>query len=302
MNVAATSNALAKKPVLETKERQWLELLDRLGKRDLQAFTRVIHARQEERSRRSALGEKVYRSAAKTIGGDSSTTDPVYQHRRDWLQFWIHYYADGSRSTIEAMLGYGKSYVAQCLDKNYQGGRSIGDRAARLIEMRLGRPAKSMDAPFFPFWDTAQSPLTGDLNEEQQDWLELLDGLTDDDMREMTIMVHARRQHNLELMQRYGFFSTPSRPLVQEEAIERDKFENRRAWLRYWIDLYAEGKNTVFAKKVGISSTVPSQYLSLRYAKGRGLSDKAARRIEGALGLHNGAMDELFPDSQFHGG
>lgn len=279
-------------PELKNKEREWLDLLDRLGRRDIQDFTRVIQTKRDEESRRVTLTEKACLSAAKTTGHGPNQEEAVYQHRRDWLQFWIYYFADGSRTTIELMLGYGKSYVAQCLAKNHQ----IGDRAARLIEMRLGRPIKAMDEPFFPFWDTPQNNLVGDLNEEQRNWLSLLDGLNDDQVREMTIMVHARRQHNLELMQRYGFFTAPSRPTVREAPIyiSWDKFQNRRAWLRHWIDTYANGNNRVFADKVGISWTIPSQYLSTTYANGRGLSDKAARRIEAALELSTGAMDKPF--------
>lgn len=279
---------------LTEEEREWLVLLDRLGGRDIQDFTRVIQATRDENFLNAKPPEKIYRSAAKTTGRDPNEEDAVYQHRRDWLQYWIYYYADGSRTTIETMLGYGKSYIAQCLDKNYQGGRTIGDRAARLIEMRLGRPAKCMDEPFFPFFDTPQHVICEKLNEAQLHWLSLLDGLTDDQRRNTAIMVHARRQHNLELMQRYGYFTAPSRPIVREAPIVRDKFENRRAWLRRWIDTYAGGKNRAFAEKIAVSWTVPSQYLSTTYAHGRGLSDKAARRIEAALGLPDGAMDKPF--------
>jgi hypothetical protein len=297
VNISIVNTNLIVETTLVTKEQEWLNLLDRLGGRDIQEFTRLIQGKRAQGLQGHSLTKKVYRSAAKNTGLDPSEVDAVYQHRRDWLQFWIYYLADGSRTTIELMLGYGKSYVAQCLDKDYQGGRAIGDRAARLMEMRLGRPAKSMDEPFFPFWDTPQNALVSEPNEEQRGWLSLLDGLNADQVREMTIMVHARRQHNLELMQRYGFFTAPSRPILREAPIFRKKFENRRAWLRHWIDIYAGGKNRAFAEKIGVSWTIPSQYLSTTYANGRGLSDKAARRIEIALGLKEGAMDQPFQEN-----
>lgn len=276
-------------------ERTWLGLLHRLGGRDIREFTWVIQSRHAENLERSIAPTKVLRSAHKNTRHDPDKQDQVYQHRRDWLQFWIYYYADGSRATIEAMLGYGKSYIAQCLDKDYYAGRSIGERAARLIEMRLGRPEKSMDQPFFPFSDLPQDVAPhAELNREQQHWLDLLPGLTDAQVREMAIMIHARRQHNLELMQRYGFFTPPSQPIVREPLILFDKFQNRRAWLRRWIDLYAEGKSRTFAQLCGLTSSIPSQYLSITYNNGRGLSDKAARRIEAALGMPDGAMDKPF--------
>lgn len=282
---------------LTETQRAWLDLLDRLGKRDIQEFSGLIQAKCDENLRRPAPAVRVLRSAHKNTRRSSIEQDEVFQYRRDWLQFWIHYFADGSRSTIEAMLGYGKSYIAQCLDPDYYGGRSIGERAARLIEMRLGRPAKSMDMPFFPFWDTPQSESAGTLNEEQKNWLGFLGGLTEAQVRELTIMVHARRQHNLELMQRYGFFAAPSRPVVAERAVRLDKFQNRRAWLRHWIDTYAGGRSRTFADLCDLDWSIPSQYLSLTYNSGRGLSDKAARRIEAALGLPEGSMDQPFMPS-----
>ena len=294
MKPGAEINTPLVKRKLTAKEQEWLDLLERLGRRDIQEFTRVIQAKRDENVRNAGLPEKVYRSPARTMDRNLDDEDTVFLHRRDWLQYWIYYFADGSRSTIEAMLGYGKSYIAQCLDGHYQGGRTIGARGARLIEMRLGRPAYCMDQPFFPFFDTPQRVLCDKPNEEHLHWLRLLDGLIKDQVRDMTIMVHARRQHNLELMQRHGFFGAPSRPVMEEAPIFRRKFENRRAWLRKWIDTYADGKNRTFAEKIAVSWTVPSQYLSTTYANGRGLSDKAARRIESALGLPVGAMDKPF--------
>lgn len=299
VNATFPEMPLSPVPVLGTKERCWLDLLDRLGERDIQEFRRLIlslHAKNASPAEPSP-SVTVLRSQAHTRGKDTPP-EPVYQYRRDWLTFYIYYLADGKRSVIEEMLGYGKSYLAQCLDPNYYNGRSIGDRAARTLELRLNRPAKSMDAPFFPYWDKAQLTPGPDLNHEQRSWLSLLPGLSLAQEREVTIMIHARRQNNLHLMQRYGFFDPPSRRLASQAPAAQDVFANRRTWLRYLIDERAGGKNRVFADLVGLSWTIPSQYLSTTYRGGQGLSDKATRRIEEKLSLPTGLMDTPFSVSR----
>lgn len=295
VNATLAEMPLSQIPAPGTKERYWLDLLDRLSERDIQEFRRLILSLHAKNAPPAELSSNVtvLRSQAHTRGKDRPP-EPVYQYRRDWLTFYIYYLADGKRSVIEEMLRYGKSYLAQCLDPNYYNGRSIGDRTARTLEMRLNRPAKSMDAPFFPYWDTAQLTLGPDISHEQRAWLSLLPGLSPAQEREMTIMIHARRQNNLDLMQRYGFFAAPSRPLASQATTALDPFSNRRAWLRCLIDKHANGKNRAFADLVGLSSTIPSQYLSTTYRGGQGLSDKATRRIEEKLNLPTGFMDTPF--------
>ena len=286
--------ALATRASLSEQERTWVSLLDRLGNRDIWEFTRAVESKHKDRAHQQASQPRVLRSAAKNYALDPDRQDPKYQHRRDWLLYWIYFYADGRRRTMEELTGYSGSYISQCLDTEYYGGRSIGGVAARTIEVRLSLPENAMDQPFFPHPDAPRMDLVAPLSEVERKWLSLLPGLTDNDVREFVIMLYARRQHNLDLMQKFGFTGYPSRPLVQEVAPFRNVYQNRRAWLTHCVDVLAGGRRNVMAAMLGVSASAVSQYLSPKYMNGHGISDKLARKMESLLALAEGTFERNF--------
>lgn len=286
--------ALATRASLSEKERTWVGLLDRLGNRDIWEFTRAVESKHKDRAQHEAGQARVLRSAAKNYACDPNEQDPRYQHRRDWLLYWIHFYADGRRRTMEELTGYSGSYIAQCLDTEYYGGRSIGGVAARTIEVRLSLPENAMDEPFFPHPDAPLEALDAPLTEVERKWLSLLRGLTDVEVREFTIMLYARRQHNLDLMQKFGFTGYPSRPVVKEVLPYRNVYQNRRAWLTHCVDVLAGGRRNVMAAMLGVSASAVSQYLSPKYLNGHGISDNLARKMESRLALAEGTFERNF--------
>ena len=199
---------------------------------------------------------------------------------------------------MEELTGYSGSYIAQCLDTDYYGGRSIGDIAARTIEIRLSLPENAMDVPFFPYHDTHHNESDALLTAYEQQWLSLLNGLSEAEVREFTVMVHARRQHNLELMQTMGFTAFPSRPATPTPPVFRNVYQNRRAWLTHCVDVQANGRRNVMAAMLGVSPSAVSQYLSPTYLNGHGITDKLARRIESRLALPAGAFDLPFDENR----
>lgn len=283
---------------LDEKARAWVNLLDRLGRRDIWEFCRAVESKHRDRRLQPNLPPHVCRSAAKTYARNPAEQDPKYQNRRDWLLYWIHYYADGRRRTMEELTGYSGSYIAQCLDTQYYGGRSIGDIAARTIEIRLCLPEHAMDVPFFPYQDTNDNESDAPLTSSEVQWLSLLEGLSDVEVREFTIMVHARRQHNLELMQTMGFTSYPSRPTIPVPAVFRNVYQNRRAWLTHCVDVQATGRRNVMAAMLKVSPSAVSQYLSPTYMNGNGITDRLARRIETRLALPAGTFDLPFDENR----
>lgn len=285
---------LATRASLDEQERTWVGLLDRLGNRDIWEFSRAVEAKHKDRDHLEAGRPRVLRSAAKNYASDPNRQDPKYQHRRDWLLYWIYFYADGRRRTMEELTGYSGSYIAQCLDTEYYGGRSIGGVAARTIEVRLSLPENAMDQPFFPHPDAPREDLAAPLSEVETKWLGLLTGLTDAEVREFTIMLYARRQHNLELMQKFGFTGYPSRPVMQEALPFRNVYQNRRAWLTHCVDVLAGSRRNVMAAMLGVSASAVSQYLSPKYLNGHGISDKLARKMESRLALDEGTFDRNF--------
>lgn len=295
MTVTNTSSAKTRAR-LDEKACAWVNLLDRLGQRDIWEFARAVELRHRDRRLQGNLPPRVCRSAAKNYARDPARQEPKYQYRRDWLTYWIYYYADGRRRTMEELTGYSGSYIAQCLDTDYYGGRSIGDIAARTIEIRLSLPENAMDIPFFPYTDVPQNVSVDPLTPLEEKWLSLLAGLSDAEVREFTIMVHARRQHNLELMQAMGFTSYPSRPAESAPAVFRNVYQNRRAWLTHCVDVHAKGRRKVMAAMLGVSPSAVSQYLSPSYLNGNGITEKLARRIESRLALPAGTFDMPFDE------
>lgn len=277
---------------LRQPERAWVDLLDRLGPRDIWEFTRVIKNRHDKLGGLPMTKARVLAGA----GDTPAAKDAKYQIRRDWMLYWVYYFANGRRGTMEELLGFGKSYLAQFLDANYYGGRSIGDTAARTIEVRLGMPEGCMDQPFFPCTDLPQTCDTAPLSAMQRQWLLLLPGLSEDEVREFSIMCHARRRHNLELMQHCGFFASPSRPLEPHSPAIRDIYANRRAWLLRCVDEVADKKRHRMAAMLGLSNSALSHYLSANYKNGTGFSEKRARKFESRLGLPNGTFDTPFDE------
>lgn len=281
---------------LDDDARAWVNLLDRLGNRDIWEFCRAVELKQKDKRLQGNLPPRVCTSATKNYPRVPEDQEMKFQNRRDWLIYWIYYFADGRRRTMEELTGFSGSYLAQCLDVDTYGGRSIGDIAARTIEIRLSLPENAMDAWFFPYEDTNHNDSDTPLNDLELQWLSLLEGLSAAQVREFTVMVHARRQHNLELMQKMGFTSYPSRPVTPVQPVVRDRYQNRRAWLTHCVDIQAKGRRKVMAAMLGVSPSAVSHYLSKTYMNGNGITDKVARRIEQRLALPTGALDLPFDE------
>jgi len=86
---------------------------------------------------------------------DNQYLDALHINRRSRLTLLIQQRADGNAAAFAALLGYPKSQIHQFISRTYNGGRSIGERAARELEHRAALPfgwlddvgASSADAP-----------------------------------------------------------------------------------------------------------------------------------------------------------
>lgn len=77
----------------------------------------------------------------------------VFAIRRARLQVLVEQLADGNISDFAKKFGYSRAQVSQYLSEKYNEGRSIGERAARTLELNVGKgigwldqPANSVDA------------------------------------------------------------------------------------------------------------------------------------------------------------
>jgi len=76
---------------------------------------------------------------------DNQYLDALHINRRSRLTLLIQQRADGNAAAFAALLGYPKSQIHQFISRTYNGGRSIGERAARELEHRAALPFGWLD-------------------------------------------------------------------------------------------------------------------------------------------------------------
>jgi SOS-response transcriptional repressor LexA len=70
--------------------------------------------------------------------------------RRMRLKYLVDTIANGNVSVFAGRFGYSAAQVSQYLSSNYNGGRSMGERAARALEAKASIPQGWLDQPFEP--------------------------------------------------------------------------------------------------------------------------------------------------------
>lgn len=73
----------------------------------------------------------------------------IFSNRRHQLQELVDHYAQGNISVFAERFGYSRAQISQYLSETYNGGRSIGERAARALEKKLGVTDGHLDEPPF---------------------------------------------------------------------------------------------------------------------------------------------------------
>lgn len=71
----------------------------------------------------------------------------IYARRRSRLAMLVEQKAQGNVAEFARAHGYSRSQISQFLSDTYNNGRSIGERAARTIDERVGNPAGWLDLP-----------------------------------------------------------------------------------------------------------------------------------------------------------
>lgn len=71
----------------------------------------------------------------------------VFARRRARLQLLVDQLANGNISDFAKKFGYSRAQVSQFLSEKYNSGRSIGERAARTIELNVGKTIGWLDEP-----------------------------------------------------------------------------------------------------------------------------------------------------------
>jgi SOS-response transcriptional repressor LexA len=69
----------------------------------------------------------------------------VYARRRARLALLVEHMNQGNIASFGRDYGYSRSQISQFLSSSYNGGRSIGERAARAIEKKCGNPSGWLD-------------------------------------------------------------------------------------------------------------------------------------------------------------
>ncbi len=71
----------------------------------------------------------------------------VFSTRRSRLQLLVDQISSGNISDFAKKYGYSRAQVSQYLSEKYNDGRSIGERAARSIELNVGKSVGWLDQP-----------------------------------------------------------------------------------------------------------------------------------------------------------
>jgi SOS-response transcriptional repressor LexA len=71
----------------------------------------------------------------------------VFDTRRARLQVLVEQLANGNISDFAKKFGYSRAQVSQYLSEKYNDGRSIGERAARTLELNVGKGIGWLDQP-----------------------------------------------------------------------------------------------------------------------------------------------------------
>jgi hypothetical protein len=69
----------------------------------------------------------------------------IYARRRARLALLVEQKANGNVAEFARIFSYSRSQISQFLSETYNGGRSIGERAARTIDERVGNPPGWLD-------------------------------------------------------------------------------------------------------------------------------------------------------------
>lgn len=71
----------------------------------------------------------------------------IYALRRTRLALMVESYSKGNIAAFAKRYGYSRAQISQFLSEAYNGGRSIGERAARTLEKRCETPPGYLDMP-----------------------------------------------------------------------------------------------------------------------------------------------------------